>query len=157
MPEGGGVDPNILNSMDPEMLRQFSQQLNRLPKGQLQRLQAMMQRAMSGKDIASEAAEFEKSLPVEFQSMVQAWGAQAGLAQGDLSAPETASAALDEPMTEEKARELVAQAAASGSISAEKAADLLGSEVGPEAESAPGLQRDSKLGKFWKNLAGKKK
>src|SRR4051794_5018636 len=40
-----GFDPS---KMDPQMMQQFSQALQRLPKGQLQRLQGIMQRAMSG-------------------------------------------------------------------------------------------------------------
>ena len=48
----GGIDPS---KMDPQMMLQFSQMLQRLPKGQLQRLQGIMQRAMSGRDVSRES------------------------------------------------------------------------------------------------------
>src|SRR5437868_1454584 len=47
-----GFDPSQL---DPQWMAQFSGALQRLPKGQMQRLQAMMQKAMSGKDVTREA------------------------------------------------------------------------------------------------------
>ena len=69
--EGGGLpqgfDPN---SIDPQWLAQFSQMMNRLPKGQLNRMQALMQKAMSGKDISQESQGFEEQLPVELQKML---------------------------------------------------------------------------------------
>src|SRR5689334_996672 len=51
----GGWDPSALANLDPQMMQQFSQALQRLPKGQLQRMQSMMQKAMSGKDVTAEA------------------------------------------------------------------------------------------------------
>src|SRR5690242_3807878 len=62
-PGGASMDPSFLDSMDPQMLMQMTQAFQRLPKGQLQRMQALMQKAMNGKDITAEAQEFERSLP----------------------------------------------------------------------------------------------
>src|SRR4051794_646104 len=68
-----GFDPKFLENMDPAWMAQVSQALQRLPKGQLQRIQAIMQKAMSGKDVSGEAEELEKSLPPDFQNMMQSW------------------------------------------------------------------------------------
>ncbi len=65
LPEG--FDPS---KIDPKMIAQFQQLLGKLPKGQLNRLQGLMQKAMSGKDISAEAGEFEKTLPTEFQNFM---------------------------------------------------------------------------------------
>jgi hypothetical protein len=76
-------------------------------------------------------------------------------------------------MTEEQARALVAQAAAEGAISKEQAELLLKSEKAnanaetpaetsggtPESTESPeskDAQKDTKIGKFWRNIAGKK-
>lgn len=62
-----GVDPN---QYDPAMLMQFSQMMQRLPKGQLQQLQMLMGKAMNGKDVSKELATLQSKLPMEFQKMV---------------------------------------------------------------------------------------
>src|SRR4051812_43394405 len=49
-----GFDPKVLENMDPQWMGQVSQALQRLPKGQLQRLQSIMQKAMHGKDVTDE-------------------------------------------------------------------------------------------------------
>ena len=51
----GGFDPN---QMDPQMMKQVGNALKRLPPSQMQKLQSLMQRAMSGQDVAKEAADF---------------------------------------------------------------------------------------------------
>jgi len=68
--EGAGANPFDMSQMDPQMMMQLSQALSRLPKGQMQKLQALMQKGISGKDVSKESAEFEKSLPVELQKML---------------------------------------------------------------------------------------
>src|ERR1700746_3676867 len=66
-----GYDPEAMKSQfDPQMMTQFSQMLGRLPKGQLQKLQGLMQKAIAGKDVTREAKEFENSLPVELQTLL---------------------------------------------------------------------------------------
>lgn len=156
----GGWDPSMLEDFDPQMAQQFTQALQRLPKGQLQRLQSMMQRAMNGKDVSAEAAEFEKTLPADFQQIMQTWGMAAASSLGQM--PGDSPAISSEPslevsqgsanqdsaeMTEEKARELVARAIADGTLSQEQGAALLGNSVG---NSAP-TESNFNLRKFWKN------
>jgi hypothetical protein len=159
-------DPGAMGNMDPQVMLQFSQALQRLPKGQLQKLQNLMQRAMSGKDVGPEAADFEKSLPVDFQNLIHSFQMPNGMggagmdmsALGGLGGGMPALDAPAETMTEEQARELVAKAAAAGKISSDQAASLLGSTEGESADQTQ--ENDSsgqgKFGKFWKNIAGKK-
>jgi hypothetical protein len=144
---------------------------------------------MSGKDVTAEAQDFEKTLPVEFQSMLQSFQAQAGAMGAGLPTEEPMTATETSAMTEEQARALVAKAAAEGAISKEQAASLLKAEgkspvALPNELSSPlpgfsqpdfsqkdeavqpGLdtqaplssedEKSSKLGKFWRNLSGKK-
>lgn len=142
-------DPSALGNFDPQMMMQMSQALQRLPKGQLQRLQAIMQKAMSGRDVTQEAKELERSLPVDFQNMVRTWtqsmGAMGAMASNGSSGAVEAAASEMPEMTEEQARALVAEAASEGKISEEQAKELLNTP--PE----------SKKGGFWQNWAGKKK
>src|SRR6185437_6588215 len=67
---GGGNFEQFRDQMDPQMIQQFTQMLGRLPKGQLQKLQSIMQRAMAGKDVTREAQEFEHTLPLEMQNLM---------------------------------------------------------------------------------------
>src|SRR5271156_2075961 len=73
----GGMPPGMEN-MDPAMMSQAAQMLQRLPKGQLAKLQSIMQRAMAGKDVAREAEEFQKTLPPEFQQMLTSFAMMSG-------------------------------------------------------------------------------
>jgi hypothetical protein len=59
-------------------------------------------------------------------------------------------------MTEEQARNLVAQAAAEGAISKEQAELLLKAENSAENFETSEASKSSKLGQFWKNWGGKK-
>lgn len=136
MPEG--FDPSQL---DPQMMNQVSQALQKLPRPQMQKLQSIMQRAMAGKDVSHEAAEFEKTLPPQFKEMM-------GQFSGQLPGmPET----QQEEMTPEEARAIVAQAATQGKVSHEKAEELLGEkpETVLEEEKGTGIK------KFWRSLKGK--
>jgi hypothetical protein len=139
---GGGMPPGFDPSqLDPEMLAQFSRALQRLPRGQMQRLQSIMQRAMAGKDVSREAAEFEKSLPPELHDLVKSGGFGLPGAAADVPAPE---APPSSDMSVEEAREIVRAAAEQGKLSSDEAEKLL--EPGAQAPSAP----------FWKRLVGKK-
>jgi len=142
-PGGLPFDPS---QMDPAMMAQVSQALQRLPRGQLQKLQGIMQKAMSGKDVSREAAELEKMLPPDFRNMMQAFSAQAmpQMMAGMQGAP--APSASEAPMDLEEARKIVEKAAAEGKVSADEAQELL---------SAAPQEQSSKLGKFWKKLSGK--
>lgn len=71
---GGNTDPAAMfdpSKMDLNWLATFSSAIQRLPKGQLIRLQGLMQKAMSGKDVARELEEFQKTLPPSFQEMLK--------------------------------------------------------------------------------------
>jgi hypothetical protein len=154
-----GLDQNALSNlasqMDQQKMMQLAQAFQRLPKGQLQRFQSLMQKAMSGKDISREAAELEASLPPGFQEMIQGLnipGMMSGMAPGD-----GASAALagsvpsiegaPAEMSEEEARAIVAQAAQSGKISEDEAQKLL---------ESPSTKESGGFSKFWKKLSGNK-
>ena len=137
----GGFDPS---SLDPQWMMQFTQALQRLPKGQMQRLQAMMQKAMAGKDVSREAADFEHTLPLELQTLMHAAPmeqlakmGQQGTEQGALP-----DASVEPAMTAEEAKAIVEAAAAAGKIDAGEAEELI-----KGADEAGG----SKISKFWRN------
>lgn len=67
----GGFDPAAMQAaLNPEWAQQFAEMVKRLPKGQMQRLQGLMRKAMAGTDVSREMAEFEKTLPTGFQSLL---------------------------------------------------------------------------------------
>lgn len=138
-PEGAGASglPFDPSQMDPAMMMQMSQALQRLPRGQLQRLQAIMQKAMAGKDVTREAAEFERSLPPDFKNLMS------GFAQGAMGG--TAPAAESNDMSADEARKIVEKAAAEGKISAEQAKELLAAQNGSTAET----HKESKFGRLF--------
>ena len=59
------------SKMDLNWLAQFSSAIQRLPKGQLQQLQVLMQKAMSGKDVSRELEQLQKKLPLSVQELLQ--------------------------------------------------------------------------------------
>jgi hypothetical protein len=165
MPGGlpGNLPENFKDQFDPAMMSQFSQMLGRLPKGQLQKLQGIMQKAMSGKDVTREAKEFEQSLPVELQSLLSAFqmpgqmpggmpgmggmpglGALAGM--GDAIADDSA---IEAGMSEEEARKIVENAVKEGKISGDQATELLKETPASSAGSKGGFS------KLWKKMSGK--
>jgi len=163
-PEAGqmGFDPS---KMDPAMMAQASAALQRLPKGQIQRLQSIMQKAMAGKDVSREAAELENTLPPDFRQMMQ------GMMGGMMSsgAIPTGGAPVEvesEPadMTPEQARAIVAKAVKEGKMSAEQAESLLAAtgDTSDHDGSTPGLTHESSeeekrgLSKLWRSVTGKK-
>lgn len=124
---GAGPDPSqMLKNMDPQAVAQMQQALARIPRGQLQKLQGLMQRAMSGKDVSQEAADFEQNLPSDLQEQLRGLGMQMMAAQGGAGAPAAAASPGGAPgeLTEEEAKAIVAAAAAEGKISAEQASAL---------------------------------
>ena len=66
--ESLGFDPS---KMDLTWLAEFSSAIQRLPKGQLSQLQILMQKAMSGKDVARELEELQRKLPMSVQELLQ--------------------------------------------------------------------------------------
>jgi len=59
------------SKMDLDWLATFSAAIQRLPKGQMSRLQALMQKAMAGKNVTRELEEFQRTLPPSFQEMLK--------------------------------------------------------------------------------------
>jgi hypothetical protein len=163
MPGGGpgglaGLDPS---QFDPQMMAQFSQMLGRLPKGQLQKLQNLMQKAMNGKDVTREAKDFEQSLPLDLQNLLSNFqmpttpGASgeadmAGMTElagaGLPVSSGNVASTLPSGMSEEEARAIVAAAAQEGKISENEATELL---KGNPAQESKGIS------KLWKKISGK--
>ena len=142
MPNGPGKMPFDVNSLDPEWMAQFSKALQRLPHGQMQKLQAMMQKAMSGKDVSREAETFEKTLPPELQSLLLAFKMPPGAGVPGADIQTTGTEVTDpDKMSEEEARKIVAAAAESGKISQDEAKEVLGAE-----------NKTSKFSKLWKSF-----
>lgn len=116
-PAMGGFDPS---KIDPAMMQQMTKSLQRLPRAQLTKLQSLMQRAMGGQDVATEAAQFEKMLPPEFSQMAMQMMMAQGMASG--GAEESA------PMNADDAKQIVAKAVAEGKMTEAQAKELLGDE-----------------------------
>ncbi|MBS1961459.1 MAG: SEC-C domain-containing protein [Bdellovibrionales bacterium] len=134
----GGFDPS---KVDPAMMSQMTKALQRLPRGQLMKLQSIMQRAQSGQDVSRDAAEFERMLPPEFSQMAMQMMMAQGMAGG--AAPE---------MNTDDAKQIVAKAVAEGKMTEEQAKELLGGET-----SADILAKAEKKGisGFFKKITGK--
>jgi hypothetical protein len=59
------------SKMDLNWLAEFSSAMQRLPKGQLQQLQAIMQKGMAGKDVTRELEDLQKRLPPSVQELLK--------------------------------------------------------------------------------------
>jgi hypothetical protein len=59
------------SKMDLNWLAEFSAAIQRLPKGQLQQLQAIMQKGMHGKDVSRELEDLQKRLPPSVQELLR--------------------------------------------------------------------------------------
>jgi hypothetical protein len=151
MPQGaqGGFDPSKLDpaQLDPAMMAQFNQALMRMPRGQLQKLQSIMQRAMAGQDVSREAAELDRIMPPELKQLAASMGGGLGGTLG-MPAPEAVSGDLVAEMSEEEARKIVEQAAKSGKISDQEAGALLSSAQKSGAKSGG-------ISSLWKKVTGK--
>jgi hypothetical protein len=131
------------SKMDPQMMAQISEAMQRLPRGQLQRLQSLVQRAMAGKDVSREADEFERALPPGVRDMLMS--AKNTI---ELTEKATSIAPTDQPMSEDQARAIVEQAAAKGEISEDQAKELL--------EGSHDVSKPKGFGNMWKSFRGKK-
>lgn len=56
--------------MNPKMMWEMAKVLRKVPKGQLAKLQSIMQQAMAGKDVSKQAQELQSSLPPDVQQML---------------------------------------------------------------------------------------
>jgi hypothetical protein len=136
-----GFDPS---KVDPAMMQQMTKALQCLPRGQLMKLQSIMQRAQAGQDVSRESAEFERILPPEFRQMAM----QMMMAQGMAGAMGDA----DKPMDADDAKQIVAKAVAEGKMTEAQAKELLGDE-----DPAAILAKAEKKGisGFFKKITGK--
>lgn len=121
------------SKMDPKVLMEVSQLIQKLPPDQLSRMQGMMHNMMAGFDVSSEMENFEKSLPAEFRNKLSGlMGRTTGMTQtapspvnGMLSAEEASPPHLHE------ARLTILKGVASGHVSPEDAEQLLFSSGQP--------------------------
>lgn len=158
----GGFDPS---QMDPAMMAQINQALMRMPKGQLAKMQNLMQRAMSGQDVTQELMAMEKSLPPQLKALM----AQANPMAGSMVAGMAASAADEAQVVEEvapevaaddlsvhEAKQIVEDALKRGEISKEEAEKLLANAEGGagEAEQATSATADPELHSETKRKGG---
>lgn len=135
---GSDFDPNALaQQFDPAMMAQFSQAFQRLPKGQMQRLQSLMEKAMHGKDITQEAESFGQSLPLEMQQMIQNFQNFQ-----NFKTPE-----MDAGMSDPSAGTALSGADGQGSGPVENNATDV---------SVPGTGKKSSFSRFWRGMVGKK-
>ena len=136
-----GFDPS---KMDPKVLMELSQLIQKLPAEQLGRMQTLMHNTMAGYDMKKEMEEFEKSLPPDFREKiikilgptVTSSASPYSEIQGlnthndnviDISPNpiESASAESSVEMNLHEARLTILKAVASGSIQPEEAEKLL--------------------------------
>ncbi len=78
--------------------------MQRLPKGQLQKLQGLIRKAMAGKDVTSDATELESQLPVEFQQLMRQFS-QKAIEDDQLNPEKAAERAAREAEAAAKAQE----------------------------------------------------
>jgi 3-methyladenine DNA glycosylase Tag len=134
----GGFDPS---KADPAMMAQMTKALQRLPRGQLMKLQSIMQRAQAGQDVSREAGEFERMLPPEFSQMAMQMMMAQGMGGG--AAPD---------MNTDEAKQIVAKAVAEGKMTEAQAKELLGGED-PAAILAASEKKG--ISGFFKKITGK--
>lgn len=180
----GGL-PFDVNSLDPQWMMQFSQALQRLPAGQMQKLQAIMQKAMAGKDVTREAADFEKHLPPQFQSLLKSFkmpeGAAGAPGMGMPGGMPGFPAGMENPLAgmspEEIQKQMASFMESSQAIEAESAPAMdeneakkivaaalaegkisqeqAASVLGSGESNAAGGESGSKFSKLWKSVKGK--
>lgn len=134
----GGFDPS---KADPAMMAQMTKTLQRLPRGQLMKLQNIMQRAQSGQDVSREAQAFESMLPPEFSQMAMQMMMAQGMGGG--ASPE---------MDASEAKQIVAKAVAEGKMTEAQASELLGGET---SEAILAQAEKKGISGFFKKITGK--
>ena len=128
-------------------MQQMFASLQRLPRGQLQRLQGLMQKAQQGQNVAREAAELERMLPPEFKAFAIALQNQ--WMGGGATPPE-------EALSEAQAEAVVMQAVKDGKMSVEQAKTLgVDAQAVAEAISSAQVDAPKKSGLFSK-IIGKR-
>lgn len=85
-----------MEGVDQNMMLQFAQSMQRLPKGQLQRFQSLVQKAMHGKDVSREFSALEQNLPVELQQMLFSMQQMQKQAEGNKETPISTDTSITE-------------------------------------------------------------
>ena len=115
------------SKMDPQVLMQLSQLIQKLPADKLNRMQTLMHNMMAGHDVRREMEEFEQGLPAGFRD--QLLGLMAGQAGAISPAPmmevEAEAEVPSEPMNMREARLTILRAVAAGKMMPEEAEKLL--------------------------------
>jgi len=130
--EGGSAKLNKLKSqlpadmnpdqMNPEQISQVQNMLKKLPHQQMQRLQSLMQKAMSGKDVTRDFEDFEKTLSPE---MKEAFSQMSGQFGGAGATDASQGSTQEEDMTVDEAKKVIEQAVKEGRLTQEQAQELL--------------------------------
>ena len=116
-----GFDPSKL---DPKLIGEISELMRTLPPPMLMQMQSLMQKSMTGADVTSDMAEFERGLPAGFREkmakiMYQAHGVIDSLGN-EIS--QQAATAVD---SVESARLTILRAVQSGKLAPEAALKTL--------------------------------
>lgn len=123
------------SGMDQGYFQKLNESLKRLPKGQMQRFQALMRQAMMGKDVSRELEEVMRTLPRDVQELLQ-------------NAPSSEQLGISEPSSSEEtpdsmsvqdAKGIVEKALKEGKITEEKARELLQAQPDPQNKEGKGL------------------
>ena len=124
------MDPS---KMDPKVLMELSQLIQRLPPDQLSRIQTINHNMMAGMDVSREMMELERFLPPEFREKIASL--MGGMVRAQTQAQSTPQAEASfvphssgEEMDLKSARLTVLRGVAEGRVSPEEAVSLLFSE-----------------------------
>jgi hypothetical protein len=122
-----GFDPS---KMDPKVLMELSQLMQRLPPEQLSKMQTLMHNTMAGFDTKKDLEEFERNLPPDFREKILKIMGGAAVPQPipSIQVPETVQESSLEAALEmdlHQARLTILRAVASGGMSPEEAEKLL--------------------------------
>lgn len=67
----GGLSPGLPKGMSLKLMMKLTKILKKLPPEQIQKLQSIMSSGMAGHDVRTEMEAFSKTLPKEFQDLIQ--------------------------------------------------------------------------------------
>lgn len=109
------------SKMDPKVMMELSELVQKLPPEKLQQMQSLMHNMMAGFDVKREMEEFEKGLPPGFRETVMSL--MASQAKMEMTSQEPAAVAGS--MDVHKARMTILEAVADGKMTPEEAEKLL--------------------------------
>lgn len=132
-------------------MQQMAALMQRLPKAQLHKIQALMQKAMSGKDVTQEAQELERAMPPELLQQMSAFapGLMGGMPP-EFQAQMAAAEGGNETMDAAEARQVIEDAVKEGRLTRAEADAALSAQGAGGAEEPAKTGRWSKLMKSFK-------